>query len=208
MDDKSLDFFRETINTGVREATVSLSESVKSPVSIEVPNISVLTITQAACLMRQETEKRGIYILQDFQGVLDGRAIWVCPRGSAIALVNYLSRGAKDISSLTNIDIATLQEIGSILIGSYVGAVSAMMDGSLEFKLPQVCLETVESYFREQPSLLGDFETCIVVTNKMAIPPEVLDGFFFILLTFQYFHKLASRVRVCMEERVKNARKV
>jgi len=190
----AIDIIREVINIGIGEAASSLSELVKDRVIINVPDIQILDLADVPAYIKSEMEALGILISQDFHGLIDGKVLLTYSRECSISLVNSLYGENKDIASLTNTDIATLQEVGNIIIVSCISAISNIIEGRLNFNIPQVTIGISGKYFQDLVKDLEEFEKCIIIRNQVTIRGNDIRGYIFILLTFQAFELVTEKL--------------
>ena len=190
----AMDIIREVVNIGIGEAASSLSELVKDRVYINVPDIQIVDLVDVPAYIRSEMEALGILISQDFHGLIEGKVFLTYSRECSISLVNSLYGITKDIASLTNSDIATLQEVGNIIIVSCISAISNIVEGRLNFTIPQVTMGISSGHFQDLLKDLGDFGKCIIIKNQITIRGNDIRGYIFILLTFRAFELVTEKL--------------
>jgi chemotaxis protein CheC len=190
----AIDIIREIVNIGIGEAASSLSELVKDRVYINVPDIQIMDFADVPAYIQSEMEALGILISQDFHGLIDGKVLLTYSRECSISLVNSLYGITKDIASLTNTDIATLQEVGNIIIVSCISAISNIIEGRLNFTIPQVTMGVSSGYLQDLVKDLEEFEKCIIIKNQITIRGNDIRGYIFILLTFRAFDLVTEKL--------------
>ena len=195
---EAVDVVREVINIGIGEAANALSELVKERVYIRAPDVRILNLAEVPAYIQSEIEHISICISQDFHGLISGKMLLAYSRECSISLVNALYGQIKDISSLTHADIATLQEVGNIIMVSCISAIGNIIEGRLTFAMPQVTARISDGYFEKLIKDLKDFEKCIVVKNEMTIKGNGIQGYIFILLTFQALQLVTERLAKAM----------
>jgi chemotaxis protein CheC len=189
-----IDIIREVVNIGIGEAASSLSELVKDRVYINVPDIQIMDLANVPAYIQSEMKALGILISQDFHGLIDGKVLLTYSRECSISLVNSLYGITKDITSLTNTDIATLQEVGNIIIVSCISAISNIIGGRLNFTIPQVTMGVSGEYLQDLVKDLEEFEKCIIIKNQVTIRGNDIRGYIFILLTFRAFELVTEKL--------------
>ena len=190
----AIDIIREVVNIGIGEAASALSELVKDRVYINVPDIQIMDLVDVPAYIKSEMEALGILISQDFHGLIDGKVLLTYSRECSISLVNSLYGITKDIASLTNTDIATLQEVGNIIIVSCISAISNIIEVRLNFTIPQVTMGVSSEYFQDLMKDLGEFEKCIIIKNQITIRGNDIRGYIFVLLTFRAFELVTEKL--------------
>jgi chemotaxis protein CheC len=197
--DISTDIIKEVINIGIGEAAFALSELVNAPVKIRMPEIRVLNVAAVPKYINDEIKNLGIFISQDFRGLLEGKVLLSYSRACSLSLINVLLREDKDMTSLTKTDIATLQEIGNIIMVSCLSTISNLIEGTLTFTMPQVVTGLSEQYFNHLVYELARFEQCIVVKSEMTIKGSDIQGYIFILLSFKDLQVIITRLNLKMQ---------
>ncbi len=185
MDLLSTDIIKEVMNVGIGEAAFALSELVNAPVMIQVPDLRITEVANIPRYIDQEGQDLGVFISQDFHGIVEGKVLLSYSRACSISLVNLLFGDNKDAESLSNIDIATLQEIGNIIMVSCLSTISDMIEGRMTFTMPLVTAGLSDRYFMNLVQELEKFEQCILIKNEMVIKGHNIQGYIFVLLSFK-----------------------
>lgn len=184
-DENALDIIREIINMGIGEAANSLSNLVNTRVIIRIPDIHILHVSEIYEYIQKEVPSVGVYISQNFKDIVKGKTILFYTRECCVSLLNAIYGQAVKTSSLTESGIATLNEIGNIIMVSCMAEISNMIEGRILFELPQVTVEISGKYFQNLIRELGESEKAIVVKNEIRIKETDIRGYLFILLSFE-----------------------
>lgn len=96
------------------------------------------------------------------------------------------------VTSITDTGISTLNEIGNIIMVSYISAISNFIEGRVRFDLPEVTVEISEKYFENLICDLKTFGKAIVVKNTMSIKEKDIEGYLFVLLSFKDFRRVVE----------------
>lgn len=121
-----LDTLKEVGNIGSGNALVSLSKMINRRVEMQVPTINILEFDEVTELMGG-AENPVIGILLDFTGGIRGSIMFVLEPKYVYTLLSVLrNKNVNDITELGEIDISALKEVGNILAGSYLSALSKL----------------------------------------------------------------------------------
>lgn len=121
-----LDVLKEIGNVGSGNALISLSKIINRRVEMQVPRINILEYSEVTDLMGG-ADSPVVGILLDFTGDINGCIMFVLEPQYAYSLISVLrNRSVNDITELTEIDVSALKEVGNILAGSYLSALSKM----------------------------------------------------------------------------------
>ncbi|RLB84727.1 MAG: hypothetical protein DRH24_04205 [Deltaproteobacteria bacterium] len=195
------DIIREVVNIGIGDAASALSSLINSRVTIKVPEIHILDTRDAPDFIQKEIRTLGVYIAQDFKGVFQGKTLLFYTKESCISLLKCIMEDISVTSAMTETAIATLQEIGNIIMVSCVSTISNMLGDTVEFQIPDVTLEISEGYFKNIVKGFGELDKTIVVRNQMVVSDKEIEGYFFILLSFDNFISLIEKLAAKVEKR-------
>lgn len=127
MEDRRLDIIREVINIGNGEAADALSKLIRTPIRIKLPDIRIMDMDEVLEYIRKEVSSIGVYISQNFKETVTGKTLLFYTKECSISLLNVIYGHTIKTSSLTESGIATLNEIGNIVMVSYMSQISDMI---------------------------------------------------------------------------------
>lgn len=146
-------------NIGAGNAATALSHILADKVMMSVPKLQVIdTAEMTTILGGPENEMVGILVnmTQDIKGML----LFLLDKEFICRLVNVLlNKNILEFEDITGIDLSAIMEIGNILAGSYVTAISAMTDLNIRLSTPQIAIDMVGailSYPAAQFGVMGD----------------------------------------------------
>ena len=181
-EDRSTDIIREVINIGVGDAAASLSSLVDRRIIITVPEIHVLAMRAISDFVRQNVPALGVYISQDFSGIVAGKALLFYTRECSILLLEALTGQRPVSSSLSQTEIATLQELGNIIMVSCMSTIGDLLEDAIRFEIPEVTEEISEGYFSNMVGEMADLDRAIVVRNDIQVQDAEISGYLFVLV--------------------------
>lgn len=195
VDNSALDIIGEVVNIGTGEAADALSRLVGSPVKLRVPEVRVMPADEVPDFMTREIGNLGVYIAQDFRGEVSGRALLAYTEDCSAALIECITGAPKVPGALTESERATLQEIGNIIMVSCVSTFSNMLEGRIDFEIPQVTQEVSDTYFRNMVRGLAEMDQAILVKSQMVVRELEITGMLFLLFSFTDFQTLLDSLR-------------
>lgn len=138
-----LDVLKEIGNVGSGNAATALSQMLNAPVDMTVPTVQVLDIgVLAEKLGGSETQVVGILFAlgDDFEGLM----MFVTQKQFAHLVLNVLmGKHFDSFDDLTEMDISAIQEVGNIMVGSYIRAISAMTNLHIGLSPPSIAIDMV-----------------------------------------------------------------
>ncbi len=136
-----LDALREAGNIGAGNAAMALSSMVKAKIMVHVPKAIVLPLNKVSELAGgPEAVVAGVYL--QVSGEVNGRMLLLLPESSALALVKLILP-EEPTEQLSELAESALQEIASILTGSYLNALASLTGLTLRPSVPSYALDMV-----------------------------------------------------------------
>ncbi len=134
-----LDALREAGNIGAGNAAMALSSMVKAKIMVHVPKAVVLPLARVSELAGgPEAVVAGVYLR--VSGEANGRMLLLLPEPSALQLINLILPG-EPTTRLSELAQSALQEIASILTGSYLNALATLTGLTLRPSVPSYALD-------------------------------------------------------------------
>ena len=131
---------REMANIGLGHATTALAGTIGRPIEMSVPDAESVPLEDLPTLLGSEEMSVGIYM--PIAGDIDGHIAFVLPWTSAqrlcTMLVGMAPEGPDDIDSLY---ASVLTEVGNIVDGGFLSAISDMTGLCLEATPPRLCVD-------------------------------------------------------------------
>ncbi|ONI37763.1 hypothetical protein AN639_09105 [Candidatus Epulonipiscium fishelsonii] len=140
----SLDILQEAGNIGIGNAITSLGQLISKDINMNVVEVSVEEVTHLFGIksfdMSDYVVGNAIEVTGDIQGML----ILVLKESSAKALIKQLlGYDILDLQHLNEIEYSVLQEIGNILGGSYLNAMTSLVTLKLNQSTPETVIDMV-----------------------------------------------------------------
>jgi len=166
LDELELDALTELVNIGVGRAAASLREMVGEEVHLSVPNVRLVSRTEAVATLHQREANRLVAVHQVFEGDITGRALLIFPETQSLELVRAVTGGELPLEDIIELEQEALAETGNIILNGCLGTIANLLQRSLKMSLPEILRG-------EAPNLL-DF----------APPPEKGDVVMFLYIDF------------------------
>ena len=139
MYDARLDFLKELGNIGTGHATTALSQMLQGKLfQLVVPDARMLPFEEAAVFIGGlEQVVAGIFVA--ISGDVSGHMAFILPIDSAMILVRLLT--SDDSGELNEMGLSALQEMGNIMITSYLNALATMTNMVITPSVPGVAVD-------------------------------------------------------------------
>jgi len=179
---KQMDALREIGNIGAGNAATALSQLLNKRIDMTVPRVSVLPLEKVPDVLGgPENIVAGIFLR--VLGNAPGSVMFMLPRNSALVLVDMLL--GKEIGStkmLNDIDQSALKEIGNILAGSYLNALSMLTTLTLLPSVPALAFDmlgAILSVVLAELGQVGDY--ALVIETEFSETNKEVKGHFFLI---------------------------
>lgn len=145
MDDMYYDILRELGNIGAGNATTALSVMMNRKLDMQVPKVELLDFDALAKIVGgEESIVAALYLF--LEGDISGSMMFLLEDESAHTLVNGLMGRPMDANEPYNeMDLSALQEIGNIIAGSYLSALSSLTNLTITSSIPYLSIDMAAS---------------------------------------------------------------
>lgn len=140
-----LDVLKEIGNIGAGNATTAIANMLGIKIDMNVPNIKLMEVSQLGTAVGAEDETIvGIFL--EVQNDIEGSMMFLLDIPSARYLVNKLMMtDAPDDQPFGEIELSALKEIGNIIAGSYLSALSSMTNMVIVPSVPYIAVDMAAS---------------------------------------------------------------
>jgi chemotaxis protein CheC len=179
-----LDVLREIGNIGSGNAVTALAKMINRKVDMAVPKVKILEFSAVNEILG-EPEQIVVGILLNVSGDLSGSILFTLNQKSAQILVNILFGRRIDIKSqelFNEIERSALKEIGNILTGAYLSAISLLTNLKVSYGIPDIAIDMAGAIL-SVPAIefakLGD--TVLYIETAFSEGKESVLGDFFLI---------------------------
>ncbi len=139
--DLEFDVLKEIGNIGAGNATTALSQIMNMKIDMSVPNVALIPITEIAGMIGSE-ETIVVGILLGMEGDITGMMMFLLTEKSAHTIVNtLLGRNIEEDEAFGEIEFSALSEIGNIIAGAYLSALSTMTNLTVIESVPSLTID-------------------------------------------------------------------
>jgi len=185
LDDLQLDVLKEIGNIGSGNAATSLAKILNRKVDMSIPKVKIVRFEDVSNILGGE-EIQVIGILLNVTGNLKGHIMFILERSAAKTLVNILmgsvSNDDNEAIEFNDIELSALKEVGNILVGSYVSALSSLTDLKILVSTPDISIDmagAILSVIAIEFGKVGD--SVLYIENEFfGGDRKVLGGFFLV----------------------------
>lgn len=176
-----LDALKEIGNVGAGNAATALSQIINRKIDMTVPQVAILPLGDVPDVVGgPDVMVAGVY-LRVF-GPAPGSILFLLPRESAFYLVDTLMGRSQGSQSLDAMDESALLEIGNILAGAYLNALSYFTKFTLLPSIPALAIDmagAILSVILIQLGQMGDH--ALVIETEFSTETDGVKGHFFLI---------------------------
>lgn len=138
-----MDVLREIGNIGSGNAATSLSGMLSNPIDIGVPVVKTLEYNEVVEFLGGP-ENVVVGLLIRLSGDIKGMMMYLLQESFAnVVTSTFYGKHLDNVLNLDEMDQSAICEIGNIMSGSYVNAISALTGLSIDISVPSFCVDMV-----------------------------------------------------------------
>ncbi len=135
-----MDVLREIGNIGAGNAVTSLAKMIDKKVDMAVPKVKIMGFDKVSQILGGE-EIIVVGILLSVTGDLTGNMMFILDNYAARQLVNILLGSDSTSLQFDEMELSALKEIGNILTGSYLNALSGLTNLRILPSIPELAID-------------------------------------------------------------------
>lgn len=194
-----LDVLREIGNIGAGNAATALAKILDKKVDMKVPQIRVMEFSEVSeVLGGAETLVAGI--LLGVCGDISGYILFVLEENAAKKLVNILmGKDPAEEIEYDEISLSALKEIGNILTGSYLSALSTLTGFTIKPDVPDIAIDMAGAILSVPAINFGKTSDTVlyIETEFIEGKHKVIGDFFLVPDTDSYTKLLNTLGAIC-----------
>lgn len=136
MTEMQRDVLTELFNIGMGNAAASLSELLNEEISLAVPSIECVSISEAVRIISADRLVQMEAVEQAFEGDLNGTAFLFFSESSGLELVRRILGSDVALNELTEMETEALKEVANIILNACFGCIADILQCDLESGVP------------------------------------------------------------------------
>jgi len=186
------DVLKEIANIGAGNATTALSKMLNAKVDMKVPCIQFMEFKELAEGIGG-AENLVVGILLTLDTGIEGMMMFVLESDSAEQIVNLLMGKSGKLDEFSEMDLSALQEIGNIIAGSYLSAISAFTNMTITASVPYLSIDmagAILSVPAIEFSKISD--KALLIETEFGDKDTIINGYFILIPTLDAFNTIFS----------------
>jgi chemotaxis protein CheC len=175
LSDFHFDALKEIGNIGIGHATTSLSQMVNRRVDISLPDLKLIPFSEVSPLVKKEDPVVGIVL--ELKGDAEGYLLLLLSKNDAKSLIKLIVGEVSDNDSFDEMEESVLKELGNIMTGTYVTALSDFLGLSLGLSTPSQVYDMADAIVNDAIGSMNTGASEILFMNtEFMVKSEQLDG--------------------------------
>ncbi len=199
MTSEYLDVLKEIGNIGAGNATTSLAQVLQKKVDMKVPHVDLMEFKEVGrWLGGEDTIMAGVYLL--VEGDITGSMMFLSKRETAKFMVNQLMMGMghPDQEDFDEMELSALSELGNIMTGSYLNALSDLTHLKIYPSTPEIKIDMAGAIL-SAPAIefatLGD--KILMIQTNFSDDIEI-DGYFILVPDMESYAKIMGALGITL----------
>ena len=192
-----LDVIKEIGSIGTGNAATALSQVLKKTTKMSLPAVYVLGYNEAIEMVGSPEEIVAA-VLVKMSGEINGIMLFILKIDFINAVLDsVLSKDIDDYMDLTELEKSALEEIGNIIISSYVNAMSGLTGVSIKLSIPSIAINMLGGIL-SVPMVEFGYETdkLMMINGKFIVDDKVLDSNLLMMPDIQSLNYLMHKLGV------------
>lgn len=192
MDGVQLDILKEIGNIGAGNATTALAKMLNKKLDMQVPVVKMVDFQSLSRIVGgEENLVVAIYLMLDED--IEGSMMFVLPEEAAHTLVNdLLGRPEDDMEPFTEMDLSAMQEIGNIITGAYLVAISSLTGLTIGASVPYLSIDMAAAVLSVPAIEFGKMgDHALLIQTQFGDDIEI-DGYFILMPAMDSYGRIMS----------------
>lgn len=190
METMHFDLLRELGNIGAGNATTALAQMLNRKLDMKVPRVDLVGFDKLPSIICGEEELVvGIYLMLDED--VRGSMMFLLPEASAHNLVNQLmGRPEGADAPFDEMDMSALQEIGNIITGAYLSALSSLTNLTIGASVPYLAVDMAAAILSVPAIEFGKIGDKALLIQTQFGDEIMIDGYFILIPELDSYDKI------------------
>lgn len=196
LEDSQFDVLKEIGNIGAGNATTALATMLNIKVDMSVPNVALLPFDNISSFIGSE-EQTVVGILLEIQGDIDGMMMFLFDMKSAHHLVNSLMmrdvhQDENGMAEFSEMEMSALNEIGNIVSGSYLSALSGLTGMKMVSSVPALSIDMLGALLSVPAIEFGKYGDKLLMIQSEFGEDDFVTGYFLLIPELESYDKILT----------------
>lgn len=198
VNDMYLDVLKEIGNIGAGNATTAIANMLGMKIDMNVPSIKLMEVSDLGSVIGAE-EETVVGIFLEVQNDIEGSMMFLLDIPSARYLVNKLMMmDTPSEEPFGEMELSALKEIGNIIAGSYLSAMSMMTNLVIAPSIPYIAVDMAASILSVPAIEFGKFgDHALLIQTEICADIEI-NGYFILMPEQDSYTKILSSLGISL----------
>lgn len=198
VNDMYLDVLREIGNIGAGNATSAIANMLGMKIDMNVPNVRLMEVSKLGLAVGAEDETI-IGILLEVSNDIEGSMMFLLDIPSARYLVNKLMMtDAPEDQPFGEMELSALKEIGNIIAGSYLSALSSLTNMVIVPSIPYIAVDMAASILSVPAIQFGQFGDRALLIQTEICADVAINGYFILMPEQGSYEKILTSLGISL----------
>lgn len=194
--DLQFDVLKEIGNIGAGNATTALSQLMNMKIDMSVPKVALVPLSDISGIIGSE-EMIIVGILLGMQDDISGTMMFLLKEKSAHTIVNVLMGNDKDaIGEFGEMELSALGEIGNIIAGSYLSALSTLTGLKVTATVPAVTVDMAGAILSVPAIEYGKIGDKVLFIETQLGENDLLNGYIVMVPEVESYGKILTTLGI------------
>lgn len=191
MSEQYSDVLKEIGNIGAGNAMTALAQLIQSKIDMKVPQVKLLEFYELGAEVGGEEQiMASIYLA--VEGDITGSILFLLEKNSARHLVSKLMGMELAGDDFSEIEVSALKEIGNIITGSYLNALSSMTGLTIYPSVPDLSIDMAAAVLSVPAIEFGILGDKILLIQTQFFDETEINGYFILLPDVDSYEKILT----------------
>lgn len=198
LDEMQYDVLKEIGNIGAGNATTALSQMLSMKMDMSVPKVALTSFKEISNIIGSE-EQIVVGILLELEGDIDGMIMFFFDTKSAHHLVDILMQKQQEDKDIDNygtdfddIEMSALNEIGNIVAGSYLTAISTLTNMKIISSVPNMTIDMVGALLSVPAIEFSKYGDKLLLIQSQFGELDFVTGYFLLIPEYDSYDKILA----------------
>lgn len=196
MSNEYFDVLKELGNIGAGNAMTALASILQCKVDMQVPKVSLLEFKEVGSYIGGEEQTMvGVYLA--VEGDISGSMMFLLRLdAAAIILQKLMGMEASPNDGFTEMEISALKEIGNIITGAYLNALSSLTKLVIVPSVPELSVDMAGAILSVPAIEFGTMGDNILFIQSHFSDEKEMDGYFIMVPDLESYKKILQSLGI------------
>lgn len=193
LNDLQFDVLKEIGNIGAGNATTALAKMLNTKIDMNVPRVEMVPFTQLPDTFGSPEEVLAGILVQ-LDGDIKGMMMFLAKEESAHTLVNSLmgGMGVSGDGTFSEMELSALSEIGNIIIGAYLSAMSNLTNLKIASSVPYISIDMAGALLCVPAIEFGKLGDKVLLIETQFGELDLVNGYFLMVPELESYDVILS----------------